>query len=168
MIEIILGSPRARGQEGHAFFVSGLLQSNAIVEGLLGFCRTTLRAVPADLEACNHNVEMAIALDLSLEPVEKVALEFGDLAAAQTSHVDVVALGPAFIKVFFALHVHKVEFIDQAVTLQQAEGAIDRHPIDTGIEFARPAQDLAGIEMLLRSLDHTEDGTALMSHAQAA
>src|ERR1700691_977994 len=113
-------------------------------------------------------MELAIALDLALQPVEKVALEFHDLAATQAGHVDVVALWPPLIKVLLALHVHEVEFIHQAMPLEQLESAIHRDSIYLGIEFARSAQNLAGVEMLFRGLDNAEDGTALMCHAQAA
>jgi len=37
-------------------------------------------------------MELTIALDLPLQTVEQIALEFRNFPAAQTGHVDVVAL----------------------------------------------------------------------------
>ena len=76
-------------------------------------------------------MEAALALDLSFEAVEEVAFEFGDLAAAQTGHMNVIALRAPLIEMFFALHVHKVEFIDQAVPLQKIQRAIDGNPVNS-------------------------------------
>jgi hypothetical protein len=107
-------------------------------------------------------------LNLPFEAVEKIAFEFSDLAATKAGHVDVVALRAAFVKMFLSLHVHEIEFVDQAVALQQSEGAIYGDAVDLGIELAGLAQDLAGIEMLFGGFDDAEDGATLMGHAQAA
>ncbi len=63
-------------------------------------------------------MKTAVALNLSLKPVEQVALEFSDLSAAQACHVNVIALRTALVKVLLPLHVHQVEFVDQTMTLQ--------------------------------------------------
>jgi hypothetical protein len=124
-------------------------------------------AVSADFEAGYDDVELAVALDLALQAVEKSAFEFGDLAAAQAGHVDVVALGATFVKMFFALQVHEVELINQAVAFEEMEGAVDSDAIDLGINFAGFAEKLAGVEVLLGSFYDAEDGAALARHAQA-
>ena len=82
------------------------------------------------------------------EAVEEIAFEFRDLAAAQAGHVNVVALGATLVEMLLSLHVHEVEFVDQAVALEQAEGAVDGDAINQGVEFASLAQDLAGVEVL--------------------
>lgn len=69
-------------------------------------------AVSAHFEPAYDDVESAIALNLALEAIEKIALEFHDPSTAQTRHVNVVALGAPFVEVLFALHVHEIEFID--------------------------------------------------------
>lgn len=113
-------------------------------------------------------MELAVALDLSLEAVEEVALELRNLAAAEAGHVNVVALRAPLVVVLLALHMHEVEFVDQALALEQVNGAIDGDTIDLGVEFAGLAQNLAGIEMLLGGFHDGEDGTALAGHAEAA
>ena len=82
--------------------------------------------------------------------------------------MNVVPLRTPFIEVFFTLHVHEVEFVNQAVALKQIQRAIDRYAVNAGVEAAGLAKDLRGIEVLLRSLYHAENGAALVGHAQAA
>jgi hypothetical protein len=113
-------------------------------------------------------VEAAFALDLALETVEEVAFEFRNLPASQARHMNVVPLRTPFIEVFLTLHVHKVEFVNQAVALEQVQSAIDRDAINAGIEATGLAKDLRRIEVLLGSLYHAENGTALVRHAEAA
>jgi hypothetical protein len=127
-----------------------------------------LSAIAADFEPAHHDVETTIALDLSFETVEQIALEFGDFAAPQASHVNVITLRPTLIEVFFSLQVHEVQFVYQTMTLQQAERSVNRNAIDLGIDLAGFAQNLAGIEMLLGGLDDTQDSPALPRHAQSA
>jgi hypothetical protein len=100
--------------------------------GLLG--GTALRAVAANFEPGDHNMEAAISLNLALESIEQIAFKFGNLAASQAGHVNVIALGAAFVKVFLSLHVHQVEFIDQSVAFQQSKSAINRHPVNLRID----------------------------------
>ncbi len=130
--------------------------------------KTALSAVTAHFQPAHDDVELAIALDLSLEAVEQVAFEFHDLSAAQAGHMDMVALRTSLIIVLFALHVHEVEFVDQALPLEQFQRAINRDSIHLGIDFLGAPQNLAGIEMLLRGFDNAENRAALLRHTQAS
>ena len=94
-------------------------------------CGAALRAVPTDFEPADDDVEPALALDLSLKPVEQIAFEFGNFSAAKACHVDVIALWAAFVEVLLALHMHEVEFVNQAVAVE-----ID----DTGVGVARASR----------------------------
>lgn len=113
-------------------------------------------------------MEPALALNLSFEAVEQVAFELCNLAAAKACHVDMIPLRAPFVKVLFPLHVHEVELINQAVTLEKIQGAIDGDSIDAWIESPRLTEDLRGIEMLLRGFNHAKNGSSLMGHPQAA
>ena len=124
-------------------------------------------AVAADFQPSDHNVKTAVVLDLSLKAVEQIALEFGDFAAAQTGHVDVIALRSAFVIVFLTFQVHEVEFVNQAMALQQVQRPVDGDPVNLRIKFSRFAENLAGIQVLFCSFHHFEDGATLMRHAQA-
>jgi hypothetical protein len=132
---------------------------------LSGGSRAALIAVAADFQAGDYDVEVAIALDLPLEAVEKTAFEFRNFAAAKTGHVDVVSLGATLVVMFLALEVHEVKFIDQAVAFEETQGPIDRHTIDLGINLACVAQDLAGVEMLLGGFHYAQNSSTLPGHA---
>jgi hypothetical protein len=157
----------SEGSSKPTLFVSRLLQPDATGSCSTAGYSTALGAIATDFEAADHNVKLAIALDLTFQAVEQIAFELRDFAATQASHVNMVALGAALIIVLFALHVHEIEFIDEAVTLEQAECSIDGDAIDMGIDFTGAAEQLTGIEMLLGGLHYAQDGAALAGHAQA-
>ena len=125
-------------------------------------------AVPADFQTRNEDVEAAILFDLLLQPFKTVADKFRDLPATQAGHVNVVASQAPFVVVALAVDVHEVEFVDKAMTLEQAQGAVHRTTVDAGVEFLGLAENLAGVEMLAGSLHDAEDGAALLRHADAA
>ena len=125
-------------------------------------------AISANFEARNDDVKAAVALDLPFEAVEKVTLKLGNLAAAKTSHVDVVSLRATFVKMLFPLQVHEVELVDKALPFEQIQGAIDSDAIDLRIEFLGAAQYASGVEVLLGSFYDAQDHLALAGHAKAA
>ena len=53
-------------------------------------CDAAISTITANFEARNDDVKAAIALDLSFEAVEKITFKLGNLAASETSHVDVI------------------------------------------------------------------------------
>jgi len=154
------------GQEEACIFCVRVFAT--ICNALGGRSSAALGAISANFQAAHDDMEAAIALDLAFEAVEKIALEFHDLSATKTCHVNVIALRTAFVKMLFSLHVHQIEFVDQSVTLEQAEGAIDGNAVNSGIQFARVAENLRGIQMLLGGFNHNEDGTSLMCQSNAA
>ena len=79
-----------------------------------------------------------------------------------------IALWPALIEMFFALHMHQVEFIHQTIALQQLQGSIHRDPVDAGIDLPRMAKNLRGIEMLFCGFNDAENRSPLMSEPKAA
>jgi hypothetical protein len=113
-------------------------------------------------------VELAFALNLAFEAIEKITLELKNFPATQARHVQMIALRPAFVKVFLTLQVHEVQFIDQPMPFEQLQSAIDGHPVNSWIDFAGLAKKLAGVEMLLGSFHNAEDRAALAGHAQPA
>ena len=128
----------------------------------------TIRAITATLQAGDYNMKLAVALNLPFQAVEEIAFEFRDLPAAEAGHMDVVALRTPLIKVFFPLHVHQIKFVNQTVTLEKFERAVNRDLVDARIKLSRFTQDLTGIEMLLGTLHYAQNGSTLMGHAQAA
>jgi len=80
----------------------------------------------------------------------------------------VISLRASFIKMFFALQVHEIEFIDQSLALEEVKGAVDGDAIDLRIEFLGAAKNSGGVEVLLGGLDDAQDHLALAGHAKAA
>jgi len=113
-------------------------------------------------------VKLALALDLTLETIEEVTLEFHYLAAAQAGHVHMITLGPALVVMLLAFEVHQVKFVNQAITLKQGQRPVDGYTVNMRIQFVRLAQDLAGVEVLFRRLDYAEDSATLAGHPQPA
>src|SRR2546422_3099887 len=81
-------------------------------------------AVAADFGAGDGDLHATIALDLTLKLLKQAALELADFTAAQASDVDVVAGAVAFVVVLVAADVQHVQLVDQAVALEQVQGAI--------------------------------------------
>ena len=106
-------------------------------------------------------MKLAVSLDLPFDPVEQVALELLHAPASQARHVHVVPLRPALVEVAVALYVQQVQLIHQPVALEQRQCPIHRHAVDVGIDLGCLAQNLGGIEMLLRRLDDFQNDPAL-------
>jgi hypothetical protein len=138
------------------------------LQRLLGrVAAAALGTVTADFQARYDDVKTAVALDLPLQSVEEVTLKLKDLPTAQAGHVNVVALRTPLVKVFLALHVHQVEFIDQAVALQKLERPVNGNAVYAGINLASVAEDLRSVEVLLGSFNHPKNGLALVREAQS-
>src|SRR5438552_18643124 len=82
--------------------------------------------------------------------------------------MDMVSLRPSFVEVFLALHVHQVQFVNQAVALEQTESAVDGDAVNAGIEAAGLAKNLSGVKVLLGCFYHGENSAPLVGHAQPA
>jgi hypothetical protein len=113
-------------------------------------------------------MKTAVTLDLTFEPVKKVALELGDLSTAQAGHVNVITLGPSFVEVLLALHVHEIKFVHQAMAFQKLQRPVNGDSVDASVQAARLAKDLTCVQMLFRRFHHSQDGAALSSQSDAA
>ncbi len=138
------------------------------LQRLLGRSGATLAAISANFQPAHHDMEAAIALNLSLETVEQIAFEFHDLSTTQARHVNVIALGTTLVIMFFSLHVHEIEFIDQAVALEKTKSAIHGNAIDSGVKLACVPENLRGIEVLLGGFHHAENRASLVSESHPA
>ena len=72
-----------------------------------------------------------------------------------------VARSVALVEVPMAAKVEKVEFIDQAVMLQQFERAIDGDACDLWVDFLRMIENFPRIEVLRSALHHLQHYAAL-------
>lgn len=126
------------------------------------------RAIPADFQSRHRNPEAAVLRHLTFKILKNIADELHDPATTKTCDMDVVAVDLALVIMALAMNVHEIEFVDQAVALEQAQSPIDGAAVDTGIKFFRFAEKLRGVQMFGRGFHNAKDGTALLRHANAA
>lgn len=102
-----------------------------------------------------------------LEALVKLALEFADFAAAKAGDVDVVARAVGFVVVAMAAEMEQVEFVNQALALEQVERAVDGDARDPRVHFLRTREDFSGVEMPRGGVHHLEDDAALAREANS-
>jgi hypothetical protein len=113
-------------------------------------------------------MKLAIALHLSLDAIEQITLKFLNFAATEASHVHVIALWTALVKVPVTLEVHQVKLIHQPLALQEAQRPIYGHAIYIGVYPDGLTKDLRSVQVLLGSLDNLQNDTTLSRHANSA
>jgi hypothetical protein len=99
--------------------------------------------------------------NLTLQLLEEAGLEFADFAAAQAGDVDVIARAVGFVVMLIAAEMQEVEFVDQAMALQEIEGAIDGDAMDAGIDALGALKDFVGGEVALGAVHDLEEDAAL-------
>ena len=73
-----------------------------------------------------------------------------------------------FVVVAIAAEVEEIEFVDQALLLEQVERAIDGDLGDLRIDFYGAFEDFAGVQVAAGGFHHLQDGAALAREANAA
>lgn len=133
-------------------------------EGGIGF--EASGAVAADFGAGDGDFHVEVAGDLVFELFIEAAFEFADLAAPQAGYVDVVAGPVAFVIVAVAAEVEQIKLVDEALFLEQVDGAVDRDEVHAGVDFLSAGEDLVDVEVLLGVVHDLKDDAALLGHAQ--
>ena len=82
--------------------------------------------------------------------------------------MDVVARAMALVEVLIPSQMQQVQLIDQAVALQQVDGAVDRDAVHVGIDLLRAVENRAGVEMALGVVHHLKDYFSLARQTRAA
>jgi hypothetical protein len=121
----------------------------------------------ADFGAGYGDFHAAIVGDLTFQLLEEVGFKFADFAAAQAGDVDVVARAVGFVIMLIAAEMQEIEFVDQAMALQEIERAIDRDAMDAGIDALGALEDFIGCEVALGAIHHLEEDAALAREAHA-
>jgi hypothetical protein len=122
----------------------------------------------ADFGAGDGDSNIAIASDLLFELLVEARLEFADFAAAETGDMNVIAGAVGFVIMAVAAEMEKVELVDEALTFEQINGAVDGDEVDFGIDFLCAFEDLVDVEMLLGRIHDLENDAALARDANAA
>ena len=97
-----------------------------------------------------------------------MGLEFANFSAFQAGYVDVIAGAVTFVKMLVAAEVQKIEFVDEAVALEQVESAINRDTMYAGIDFLGAFEDGAGVEVAFGVVHYFEQNFSLSREAYAA
>lgn len=133
----------------------------------LRFCLAS-GAEAADFGAGDGDGHAAVLFDLLLELLVEFGFEFADFAAAKAGDVDVVARAVGFVIVAMAAKMEQVEFVNQALALEQIERAIDGDAGDSRVHFPGAREDFRGVEMARGGVHHLQDDAALARQANAA
>jgi hypothetical protein len=134
--------------------------------GGIGFA-AAIGADSADFRATHRDFDAGVTGDLALQLFVKLAFDFAHFAAADAGNVDVVARAVAFVEVAIAAQVKQIELIDEAVTLQKVDRAVDGDARDFGIDLLRSLENFAGIEVAPSGFHYLEQNAPLASEANA-
>ena len=82
--------------------------------------------------------------------------------------MDVVAGAMALVEMLVAAEVQEIEFVDEAVALEQVESAINRDTMYAGVDFLGAFEDGAGVEVAFGVVHYIEEDFSLAREAYAA
>ena len=68
--------------------------------------------------------------------------------------MNVIARAMAFVIVLVAVDVQQIELVNQAVTLEHVQRAVNRNAMDTRIDALGALEDGAGVQMLFGVIHH--------------
>ena len=121
----------------------------------------------ADFGAGDGDLHFEVAGDLFLQLFIEAGFEFANLAAAETSDVDVIAGAVGFVVVAVAAEMEEIELVDEAFFFQKVDGAVHGDEMDGGVHFLGAREDLVHVEVLLGGIHHFQDDAALASQANS-
>jgi len=127
-----------------------------------------LGAGAANFCPAHRDADVAIGRDLFLQLLVELAFHFAHFSALQASNMDMVARPVALVEVPVPAQVQQIEFVDQAVALQQIDRTVDRDARDVGINLLRAIEDFARVEMPPRSFHHLQQHAALPGEPDSA
>src|ERR1700677_817329 len=128
---------------------------------------TTLFAKSANFQPYYADVKSALCSDLRLEPLERRTRVFHDCAAAGAGHVAMLAVCLGLVVVLFALDVHQVQLIDQAVSFEQRNRSIDGGAVALRIPLSGDLQQSCRVEVPGSILNNAYQQAPLRSHANS-
>jgi hypothetical protein len=143
---------------------SGVLKnpSTGLSAGPAGF------AISAYFGARDGDLYPCVALDLPFKLLEEFAFHLAHFAAAQASHMDVIARTMALIEVPVPVNVQKIELVEQAMLLEHLERAVDGYAVNARIDLLRTFENRVGGKVLLGLIHHFEQDAALAREPYAS
>ncbi len=138
------------------------------LQGVFGFGGKAVVADAAHFGAGDGDPNVAIAGDLLLELFVEAGFEFADFAATETGDVDVISRAVSFVVMAVTAEMEKIKFVDEALPLEEVDGAVDGDEVDVMVDVLGPFEDLVDVEMLLGAVHDLEDDAALACEPDAA
>jgi hypothetical protein len=122
----------------------------------------------ADFGAGDGNLNVAVSGDLLFELLVEARFEFADLAATETGDMDMVAWAVGFVVMAIAAEMEEVEFVDEALALEEIDGTVDGDKVDVGVDFLCATEDLVDVEVLLGGVHDLQNHATLAGETDAA
>lgn len=149
--------------------IDRLADPGNILNGVFyGLAVAAIFAEPTDFRACDADFDVEIVGNLRFQILVKLRFKLADFSAANAGHMDVIARTVTLVIVAMAAQMQKIEFVDEAVTLEQVHRAIDRHTRDIGIDPLRAFEDLFGVHVARRAFEHFNEHHSLTREANSA
>lgn len=133
-----------------------------------GFSVAAIFAEATDFGARDANFDVKIVGNLRFQILVKLRFKFTHFSATHAGDMDVVARAVAFVIVAMAAKMEKVQFVDEAVILEQIHRAINRDARDIRIDFLRALENFFRVHMPRRALEYFDEHHALPREANAA
>jgi hypothetical protein len=102
---------------------------------LFGIGSEAVVADAADFGTGDGDLNVAVAGDLVFELFVEARFKFADFTAAEAGYVDVIAWAVGFVIVTVATKVEKIEFVDESLTFEEVDGAVDGDQMDVLVDM---------------------------------
>ena len=131
---------------------------------LASSCRTPLAAIRTETSYFGPrygDFDAAVVRNLAFQFFVELAFKLANFSASHARYVDMVARAMALVKVPVAAKVKKVEFINQALALQQVDRAIHGDASDPGVDFLGAFEDFTRVQMAAGGFHYLQQDAAL-------
>lgn len=133
-----------------------------------GLAVAAIFAEAADFGARDADFDVEIVGDLRFQILVKLRFKLADFSAANAGDVNVIARAVAFVVMAMTAQMQKIEFINEAMILEQVHRAIDRHARDIRIDLLRALENFLGVHVARRTFEHFDEHHSLTREANAA
>jgi hypothetical protein len=126
--------------------------------------RTPLAAIRAETSYFGSrygDFDAAIVGNLALQFFVEFAFKLANLSTSHTRNMDMVARAMALVEMAIAAKVKKVQFVNQALALQQVDRAIHGDASDPGVDFLGAFEYFPRVQMAAGGFHYLQQDAAL-------
>ena len=105
--------------------------------------------------------DATIVGNLALQFFVEFAFKLANLSTSHTRYMDMVARAMTLVEMAIAAKVKKVQFINQALALQQVDRAIHGDASDPGVDFLGAFEDFTRVQMAAGAFHYLQQDAAL-------